>query len=165
MMPHCLVKFGRISLHFMLYNRAAGQINLKLGMYICSNRSSKGLELFSWWMFTIPSLYFTLSDPLINGKGLSRLIGINYTKLYYEYPALQLWELRWAMTKSRKLGKSCLWIEHELNRAYTSLWNKYGINTISFSFDTASAAQRAERRTRDREVPGSKLARAIWFFP
>ena len=28
----------------------------------------------------------------------------------------------------------------------------------------ASVVQRAERRTRDRQVPGSKLARAIWFF-
>ena len=29
----------------------------------------------------------------------------------------------------------------------------------------ASVAQRAERRTRDRKVPGSKLACTIWFFP
>ena len=29
----------------------------------------------------------------------------------------------------------------------------------------ASVAQWAERRTRDREVPGSKLACATWFFP
>ena len=29
----------------------------------------------------------------------------------------------------------------------------------------ARVAQRAERRTRDRNVPGSKLACSIWFFP
>ena len=40
-----------------------------------------------------------------------------------------------------------------------------GAKLLSSISSPASVAQRAERRTRDREVPDSKLACVIWFFP
>ena len=53
----------------------------------------------------------------------------------------------------------------QISKYVTMYQGKARLYFIGLRRGTASLAQRAERRTRDREVPGSKLARAIWFFP
>ena len=74
-------------------------------------------------------------------------------------------ERRELRQSERRWKTSKLEVKRQIFRAKRLKYSRVLADARATYHQPASVAQWAERRTRDREVPGSKLACAIWFFP